>query len=114
MDNVNSTTDQISSSNATSNNENTNIVQKLPKKDSPPVVQMPSVIQPLVITSSKSSPLPSTKSLSISPFLQSPLDFNISNDFSFINTISHISSAPSDRPVNHTYVSSIKSQVSIK
>lgn len=114
MDNVNSTTNQISSINTTNNIMNTNIVQNLPINDSSPVVQIPKVIQPLVITSSNSSPLPSTKSLSISPFLHSSLDYSIPNDFSFINTISHISSAPSDRPVNHTYVSSIKSQVSIK
>jgi len=87
-----------------------NIIQELPKNISPPVVvRMPSVIQPLVITSSNSSPLPNTPSLP--PLLQSPLGSNIPNDFSFINTISNISSAPSDRPVNHTYVSSIKSQV---
>jgi len=90
-----------------------NIIQELPKSISPPVVvRMPSVIQPLVITSSNSSPLPSTPSLSsLSPLLQTPLESNIPNDFSFINTISNISSAPSDRPVHHTYVSSIKSQV---
>jgi len=89
-----------------------NIIQELPKNISPPVVvRMPSVIQPLVITSSNSSPLPSTPSLSKSPLLQTSLESNIPNDFSFINTISNISSAPSDRPVHHTYVSSIKSQV---
>lgn len=91
---------------------NMNIIQELPKTISPPVVvRMPNVIQPLVISSSNSSPLPSTPSLSISPLLQSPLETNIPNDFSFINTISNISSAPSDRPVHNTYVSSIKSQV---
>jgi len=89
-----------------------NIIQELPKNITPPVVvRMPSVIQPLVITSSNSSPLPSTPSLSISPLLQSPIDPNIPNDFSFINTISNISSAPSDRPVHNTYVSSVKPQV---
>jgi len=89
-----------------------NIIQELPKTISTPVVvRIPSVIQPLVISSSNSSPLPSTPSLSISPILQSPLEFNIPNDFSFINTISNISSTPSDRPVHNTYVSLIKSQV---
>lgn len=111
IDDVNSTTNQIPSNEPSDNNMN--IIQELPKNISPPkVVRMPSVIQPLVITSSNSSPLPSTPSLSISPLLQSPLEANIPNDFSFINTISNISSAPSDRPVHHTYVSSIKSQVS--
>lgn len=113
MDDVNSTSNQISS-NDSDNNVNMNIVQELPKSSPPPVVvQMPSVIQPL-ITSSNSSPLPSIPSLSISPLLQSPIDSCIPNDFSFINTISNISSAPSDRPVHNTYVSSIKSQVRIK
>lgn len=114
IDDVNSTTNQIPSNetNDSNMNMNMNIIQELPKTISPPVVvRMPSVIQPLVITSSNSSPLPSTPSLSISPLLQSPLESNIPNDFSFINTISNISSAPSDRPVHHTYVSSIKSQV---
>lgn len=73
------------------------------------------VTQPFVITSSNSSPLPSIPSLSMSPLLQSPLNSSIPNDYSFINTLSNISSTPSDRPVNnHTYVSSIKSQVIIK
>jgi len=109
---VNSTTNQIPSNEPNDNNINMNIIQELPKPVSPPVVvRMPSVIQPLVISSSNSSPLPSTPSLSISPLLQSPLESNIPNDFSFINTISNISSAPSDRPVHNTYVSSIKSQV---
>ncbi|XP_060844425.1 polycomb protein Asx [Rhopalosiphum padi] len=117
IDDVNSTTNQIPSNETNDSNMNMNmnmnIIQELPKTISPPVVvRMPSVIQPLVITSSNSSPLPSTPSLSISPLLQSPLESNIPNDFSFINTISNISSAPSDRPVHHTYVSSIKSQVS--
>lgn len=113
IEDVNSTTNQILPIEPNDNNMNMNIIQELPKNISPPVVvRMPSVIQPLVITSSNSSPLPSTPSLSISPLLQSPLESNIPNDFSFINTISNISSAPSDRPVHHTYVSSIKSQVS--
>lgn len=114
MDDVNSTSNQVSS-NDSENNTNVNVVEELPKISPPPVVvQMPSVIQPLIITSSKSSPLPSIPSLPISPLLQPPLESCISNDFSFINTISNISSAPSDRPVHHTYVSSIKSQVTIK
>lgn len=113
IDDVNSTSNQISS-NDSDNNVNMNVVEELPKSSPPPVVQMPSVIQPLIITSSNSSPLPSIPSLSISPLLQSPLESCIPNDFSFINTISNISSAPSDRPVHHTYVSSIKSQVRIK
>ncbi|KAL4105077.1 hypothetical protein QTP88_020352 [Uroleucon formosanum] len=113
IDDVNSTTNQIPSNEPNDNNMNMNIIQELPKTISPPVVvQMPNVIQPLVISSSNSSPLPSTPSLSISPLLQSPLETNIPNDFSFINTISNISSAPSDRPVHNTYVSSIKSQAS--
>ncbi|CAI6356397.1 unnamed protein product [Macrosiphum euphorbiae] len=111
VDDVNSTTNQIPPNEPNDNNMNT--IQELPKPISPPVVvRMPSVIQPLVISSSNSSPLPSTPSLSISPLVQSPLESNIPNDFSFINTISNISSAPSDRPVHNTYVSSIKSQVS--
>ncbi|XP_016657790.1 polycomb protein Asx isoform X2 [Acyrthosiphon pisum] len=112
-DDVNSTTNQIPPNEPNDNNINMNIIQELPKTISPPVVvQMPNVIQPLVISSSNSSPLPSTPSLSISPLLQSPLESNMPNDFSFVNTISNISSAPSDRPVHNTYVSSIKSQVS--
>lgn len=113
MDDVNPENNQMSS-NEPDDNMNMNIVQELPKIVSPPVVvQMPSVIQPLVITSSNSSPLPSTPPLSMSPLLQSPLETNSSNDFSFINTISNISSVPSDRPVHNTFVSSIKSQVRI-
>ncbi|XP_008180420.1 polycomb protein Asx isoform X1 [Acyrthosiphon pisum] len=113
IDDVNSTTNQIPPNEPNDNNINMNIIQELPKTISPPVVvQMPNVIQPLVISSSNSSPLPSTPSLSISPLLQSPLESNMPNDFSFVNTISNISSAPSDRPVHNTYVSSIKSQVS--
>lgn len=78
-------------------------------------VTQSSVIQPFVITSSNSSPLPSIASLPMSPLLQSPLNSSIPNDYSFINTLSNISSTPSDRSVNnHTYVSSIKSQVIIK
>lgn len=114
MDNLNSTTDQTSSNEPNDNNINMNIIQELPKTVSPPVVvRIPNVIQPLVVTSSKSSPLPSTPSLSMSTVLQSPLESNIQNKFSFINTISNISSAPSDRPVHNIYVSSVKSQVQI-
>lgn len=114
MDNINSTTNQISSNDA-SDSVIGAVIQKIPKSDSTPVViRMPSVIQPLIITSSNSSPLPSTKSIFISPLLQSSLERSMPNDFSFINTISNLSTAPSDRPINHTYVSSIKSQVSIK
>lgn len=115
MDDVNSTTNQAST-NDQDDNINVNIIQELPKNITPSVVQIPSIIQPLVITSSNSSPLPSTQSLSLPSILQSPLDSNIPNDFSFINTISNsnISSAPLDRPINHTYVSSIKSQVKRK
>lgn len=114
MDDVNSTSNQITS-NDSDNNANMNVVEELPKSSPPPVVvPMPSVIQPLIITSSNSSPLPSIPSLSISPLLQSPLESCIPNDFSFINTISNISSAPSDRPVHNTYVTSIKSQVRIQ
>lgn len=109
IDNVNSTTNEISSN--STDDKNINIIEELSKDDLPPVVvRMPSVIQPLIITSSNSSPLPNTPSLSISPLLQSSLDCGLPNDFSFINTISNISSSPSDRPA-HTHVSSIKSQV---
>ncbi|VVC30401.1 Hypothetical protein CINCED_3A014450 [Cinara cedri] len=112
IDNINSRTNQISTNDA-SDNAIGDIVQKIPKSDSTPVVvRMPSVIQPLVITSSNSSPLPSTKSILISPLLQSSLERSMPNDFSFINKISNLSTAPSDRPISHTYVSSIKSQVS--
>lgn len=97
-----------------------NMIEELPKNISPPVVvEMPSVIQPIVITSSPvpdSSPLPSTSSLSISTVLQPPLDSGTTNDISFVNTMSNVvSSASSDRPVQvqHTYVSPIKSQVRI-
>lgn len=86
------------------------MIQELPKNITPPIVQIPNVIQPLVITSN-SSPLSSTPPLPISSLLQSPLESNISNDFSFINTISNISSTPPDRPIHHTYISSVKSQV---
>lgn len=114
MDDVNSAINQMSSNDPDDNKMNMDIVQELPKIVSPPVVvRMPSIIQPLVITSSNSSPLPSTPPLSMSPLLHSPLETNIPNDFSFINTISNISSVPSDRPVHHTYVSSMKSQVRI-
>jgi len=107
---MNSTTNQITSNNPV--DKNINIVQELSTKDVPPpvVVRMPSVIHPLVITSSNSSPLPSTPSLSISSLLQPSLDCSLPNDFSFINTITNISSSPSDRPA-HTYMSSVKSQV---
>lgn len=107
---MNSTTNQISSNNPV--DKNINIMQEPSTKDVPPpvVVRIPSVIHPLVITSSNSSPLPSTPSLSISSLLQPSLDCSLPNDFSFINTITNISSSPSDRPV-HTYVSSVKSQV---
>lgn len=112
---MNSTTNQTSSNEQNDNNINMNIIQGLPKTvSSPVVVRIPNVIQPLVITSSKSSPLPSTPSLSVSSKLQSPLKSNIQNKFSFINTISNISSVPSDRQIHNTYVSSVKSQVKIK
>lgn len=114
MDDVNSAINQMSSNDTDDNKINMNIVPELPKIVSPPaIVQMP-IVQPLVKTSSNSSPLPSTPPLSMSPLLQSPLNTNIPNDFSFINTISNISSAPSDRTVHHTYVSSMKSQVRMK
>lgn len=112
IDDVNSTTNQIALSDPDDHDNKMNIIQESLKNVSlPVVVHMPSVIQPLIITSSNSSPLPSTPSLSMSPLLQSTLDSSLPNDFSFINTISNISSAPSDRPVYNTYVSSIKSQV---
>lgn len=107
MDDVNSSANQVSSNNQ-NDNVNVKIIQELPKNITLPAVEIPSVIQPLA-TSSNSSPLPNIPSLSISSLL--PLDSNIPNDFSFINTISNISSTPSDRPVHHTYVSSVKSQV---
>lgn len=106
---INSTTNQMSISN--SGNNNLKVIKEPPKNGSLPMIRTPSVIKPLVITSSNSSPLPSLPSLTMSPLLQSPLNSSSPNDFSFINTISNISSAPSDRPVYHTYVSSIKSQV---
>lgn len=93
--------------------------EELPKEVSlPVVVEVPSVIQPIVITSSPvldSSPLPSTSSLSMSTLLQPLINSGTPNDISYINTISDVSSASSDHPVQvqHTYVSPIKSQVRI-
>lgn len=111
IEDSNSATSKISSNESNDVNTNENNVQELPKNNSaPPVVQMSNVIQPLVISSSNSSPLPSTSSLFMSPLRQSPsvVDSCVPNDLSYVNTISNVSS-PSDRPVTHTYVSSIKS-----
>jgi len=111
IEDSNPATSKISSNESSDVNTNEDTVQQLPKNDSPPVVvQMPSVIQPLVISSSNSSPLPSTSSLFMTPLRQSlsVVDSCVPNDFSYVNTISNVSS-PSDRQVTHTYVSSIKS-----
>lgn len=108
IEDSNSSTSKMSSNGV---NQNKNTVKKLSKTvPSAVVVQMPNTIQPLVINSSKSSPLPSTSSLFITPFRQSSSvrDSCVPNDVSYVNTISNVSS-PSDRPVTHTYVSSIKS-----
>lgn len=120
IDDVSATTNQTPSDEPNDNNIkiNDNDVehQELPKTvSSPVIVEMPSVIQPLVITSSNSSPLPST-TLFMTPLLQktSVIDSSMPKDFSFINTITNVPSSLPDRSVNHTYVSSIKSQVSIK
>lgn len=125
IDDVNATTNQVSSNEPSDENKKLNDkdleFQELPKNNSSPmVVKMPSVSysgvqQPLIITSSNSSPLPSTNSLFLPPLLQAPsiIDSSVPKDFSFINTITNVPSSLSDRSVNHTYVSSIKSQVSV-
>lgn len=113
IDDVNPATNQISSNKSIESNDNIieDSIQELPKNISPPVVvRMPSVIQPHVITSSNTSLLSNTPSLFTTPLLQLPtvVDSSVPNSFSFITTLSNVSS-----PVTHTYVSSIKSQVRV-
>lgn len=118
IDDVNAATNQISpkeSKESNDNNINEDSIQELTKNVSPPVVvRMPSVVQPHVITSSNTSLLSNTPSLFTTPLLQMPtvVDSSVPNSFSFITTLSNVSS-PSDRSVAHTYVSSIKSQVRV-
>lgn len=117
IDDVNPATNQIPSNKSKESNDNIseNSIQELPKNVSPPVVvRMPSVIQPHVITSSNTSLLSNTPSLFTTPMHQLPtvVESSVPNSFSFITTLTNVMS-PADRPVTHTYVSSVKSQVRI-